>query len=56
MKRLSVSCAIALAALLGADAAAVHAQQMERKPASPDYWKSLTGLAFKGFVRDTCKK
>src|SRR5271154_4037443 len=46
MKTSSVSFAIALAALLGAGAAAVHAQQREMKPASPDHWKALTGLAF----------
>src|SRR5271168_2034069 len=46
MKTSSVSFAIALAALLGAGAAAVHAQQLDRKPASPDHWKALTGLGF----------
>ena len=46
MKRSSVSFAIAFVALLGAGAAALHAQQLDGKPVAPDHWKALTGLAF----------
>ena len=46
MNTSSISLAIALVALLGACAPAVLAQQLERKPASPDHWKALTGLSF----------
>ena len=53
MNKASRSLAVALVTFLGFCGTAVHLQQLERKPASPDHWKALTGLSFKRLYAST---